>query len=181
MNGKLVRNYIPNIVADDTANPVKFRVLNDDEYKDALHKKLDEEVAEFHQSGDVEELVDIYEVLIALARLRGVSEPGLRTKAVAKRGTHGGFDKRYFLYTDDGEERSAKYPLRSNELCDSCRYGMNNDLCCGRTDCAICEMRYKPESPTRRNAKNGCYCLSLNEGDPCKYYTPIKEAPNDQT
>ena len=101
MNGKLVRNFIPNIIADNTNNPVTFRVLDDDEYKDALHKKLDEEVAEFHQSGDVLELVDIYEVLIALAKLNDITEDKFRMKAVAKRSTHGGFGKRYFLVEEE--------------------------------------------------------------------------------
>ena len=72
-------------------------------------------------------------------------------------------------------------PVKTAELCDRCRYDMSNDLCCGRNDCITCEMRDKPESPTYKNGMRGCYCLSINYGDACKYYTPIKEAKNEQT
>lgn len=70
-------------------------------------------------------------------------------------------------------------PVKSAELCSRCRYDMSNDLCCGRNDCMTCEMRDKPESPTHKNGMRGCYCLSINDGDPCKYYTPIKEESNE--
>ena len=180
MNGKLVRDKIPEIIATETGKPVKFRVLTEDEYKDALHKKLDEEVAEFHQSGDVEELVDILHVIVTLAHRKGYTIEHFINKCSKKERERGTFDKRYFLYADEEDEQSAKYPLRSRELCDSCRYGMTNDLCRGNRDCATCEMRDKPESPTHKNGRRGCYCLSLKDGEPCKYYTPVKEEPNDK-
>lgn len=64
---KLVRDKIPEIIAD-SGKKATFRVAGKDEYISYLEKKLDEEVAEFHESKSIEELVDIYEVIDALAR-----------------------------------------------------------------------------------------------------------------
>lgn len=178
MNGKLVRDKIPEIIAKDTGKSVLIKVLSQDEYKGALHRKLDEEVAEFHQSGDVEELVDILHVVLALAADKGYTTERFVDKANKKERERGVFNKRYFL-CDTDEQKSIGYPRKTPELCNSCRYGMSNDLCCERSDCITCVMRDKPESPTLENGMQGCYCLSLNDGDPCKYYTPIKEEPND--
>lgn len=64
---KLVRDKIPEIIADSGKKAI-FRIADEDEYLEYLEKKLDEEVAEFHESKSLEELADIYEVLDALAR-----------------------------------------------------------------------------------------------------------------
>lgn len=176
MNGKLVRNKIPEIIAAETGKPVKFRVLTEDEYKDALHKKLDEEVAEFHQSGDVEELVDIYEVIVALAASKGVYD--LDRKSMDKQKRRGGFNNRYFLYTDENDEKVERtfWPLKSDKLCNTCYYGVSNYGCRGR-GCKGCEMSEKPECSAYSDGSKDCYCASIIEGDPCKYY---KEVYNDQ-
>ena len=67
---KLVRDEIPQIIEGQGKKAVT-RILNDNEYREYLEKKLDEEVAEFHESKEVEELADILEVLIALAQSKG--------------------------------------------------------------------------------------------------------------
>ena len=101
MNGKLVRDKIPNIIAAETGKSVMVKILTDDEYLDALHYKLDEEVAEFHDGSDIDELVDIYEVVLALARLKGVTLDQLHVNAMTKRRMRGSFDNRYFLVEED--------------------------------------------------------------------------------
>lgn len=90
---KLVRDKIPEIIARE-GKIVSFRALNDEEYVQALHRKLDEEVAEFHQSGSIEELADILEVINALSPA-GISDVEIRR--IGKRTQRGGFDKRYFV------------------------------------------------------------------------------------
>ena len=67
---KLVRDRIPEIIEKDGKVAVT-RILDDEEYKVYLEKKLDEEVAEFHESKSVEELADILEVIYALSEVDG--------------------------------------------------------------------------------------------------------------
>lgn len=102
---KLVRDNIPDIIAREDGKRVTFRVLNDEEYIEALHKKLDEEVAEYHESKDPEELADILEVIDALAKATGNGGIVLDEVFRKKRKSRGRFDKRYFLEeVIDGKE-----------------------------------------------------------------------------
>lgn len=93
---KLVRDKIPEIIAD-SGQKATFRILTQSEYMEYLEKKLDEEVAEFHESKNIEELVDICEVLYAISAAKG-TKPGdfcdLKTKKLM---TNGGFSKRILL------------------------------------------------------------------------------------
>ena len=68
---KLVRDKIPNIIEEKGENPV-IKVLNENDYKKELEKKLYEEYKEvIEASGDerIEELADMLEVIRALASL----------------------------------------------------------------------------------------------------------------
>lgn len=68
---KLVRDKIPNIIEEKGETPV-IKVLNENDYKKELEKKLYEEYKEvIEASGDerIEELADMLEVIRALASL----------------------------------------------------------------------------------------------------------------
>ncbi len=65
---KLVRDKILQFL-DGKNIPYKKRIASMDEYKTELIKKLDEEVKEFSEEGDVEELADVVEVVEALKKL----------------------------------------------------------------------------------------------------------------
>ena len=93
---KLVRDKIPDIIAE-SGKKVTFRILNDEEYKIELEKKLDEEVAEFHESKSLEELADIFEVLDALLNAHGIHFRDVRKRGDLKRAERGGFSKKIFL------------------------------------------------------------------------------------
>ena len=95
-SNKLVRDKIPEIMAD-TGIKATFRVLAQSEYMEYLEKKLDEEVAEFHESKDIEELADIMEVLYTIAVAKGQGADKLDVERLRKRGTRGGFSKRILL------------------------------------------------------------------------------------
>ena len=69
---KLVRDNIPQIIAN-SGKKCATRVLNDAEYLSALDAKLGEEVGEYLQSGAVEELADIAEVIRAILRAKKCS------------------------------------------------------------------------------------------------------------
>ena len=93
---KLVRDNIPNICIANNQKP-KYRVLNDNEYKIALNKKLKEEVKEYIRSGDTEELADILEVVKAIAVAQGSNFEDVLKIKETKANKNGKFEKKYFL------------------------------------------------------------------------------------
>ena len=102
---KLVRDKIPEIITNNGETP-KTRILSNEEYLTELETKLQEEVAEFLESGEVEELADIEEVLRAILNAKNVSYDDfekIRIKKVQKRGA---FDKKIFL--ESTEERQPE-------------------------------------------------------------------------
>ena len=92
---KLVRDRIPEIIEKNGKKAVT-RILNDEEYKIYLEKKLDEEVAEFHESKSIEELADILEVIYALSETCGTVTDFL-AKWDEKTKERGGFTKKILL------------------------------------------------------------------------------------
>ena len=91
---KLVRDKIPGIL-DKKGISYERRIASAEEYKTELIKKLSEEVKEFGEAGDPEELADILEVIEALKTLpeyKDVEE--LRLKKQKERG---GFEERIIL------------------------------------------------------------------------------------
>lgn len=101
---KLVRDLIPAIVVADNATPVT-RILNDDEYRLELLKKLVEEAKELLESdGDLSERADVAEVLKALDSVLGFSRDVIEKARNEKAVKRGGFEQKIFLekvITDD--------------------------------------------------------------------------------
>lgn len=84
--GKLIRDRIPELLGEQAGT---HRHLNDQEFETALREKLQEEVQEYLESGEVMELADILEVVYALAKLDGITESQLdyfRAEKISKRG-----------------------------------------------------------------------------------------------
>ncbi len=95
---KLVRDNIPNIITSTGAIP-NIRILNDKEYSICLRDKLVEEVKEFlaEETDNIEELVDIYEVIIAILSNNNISLKTfeeIRNKKVREKGL---FKNKVFL------------------------------------------------------------------------------------
>ncbi len=91
---KLVRDKIPEIL-DKKGVTYEKRIASPEEFKTELIKKLGEEIQEFSEAGDVEELADIIEVVEALKLLPDYSDvEAIRQK---KREERGGFDKKIIL------------------------------------------------------------------------------------
>jgi len=98
-DGKLVRDQIPDIIRESGGSP-ESRVLNSSEYWLALVDKLHEEVEELQDAtrlDRLEEIADVFEVLLAIAKLDGHSLEDIQQTAVAKRLARGGFEKRVWL------------------------------------------------------------------------------------
>lgn len=93
---KLVRDNIPEIIHKN-GKSVQFRSLSASEFSEYLHRKLDEEVAEFHETPSLEELADITEVIYALAETHGYSVFDLGRMRRRKLFEKGGYVKRICL------------------------------------------------------------------------------------
>jgi predicted house-cleaning noncanonical NTP pyrophosphatase (MazG superfamily)/8-oxo-dGTP pyrophosphatase MutT (NUDIX family) len=93
---KLVRDNIPAIIEAKGQTPV-VRVLDDNEYLDALNNKLQEEVAEYLDDNCLEELCDILEIVYAIARVKGHSENDIEVERHNKNMKNGAFANRLFL------------------------------------------------------------------------------------
>ncbi len=94
---KLVRDKVPGII-DRDGRFCKFKILEDDEeYLEHLKFKLLEEAQEFVDDPSIEELVDVYEVIVALLAYSKVSLRDMFELAVRKRKYAGGFTARVFL------------------------------------------------------------------------------------
>jgi len=97
---KLVRDRIPEIIENNGETPIT-RVLDNQEYKKELEKKLLEEyneVLETTSSNDrLEELADMLEVMVSLATLENANLNDIITIMNEKKEKRGGFSKKFFL------------------------------------------------------------------------------------
>ena len=93
---KLVRDKIPERI-EASGKTCETGILSDEEYLQMLDKKLEEELAEYHQEQNIEELADLLEVLYATAKVRGYSIEELEHVRIEKQKACGGFDKKILL------------------------------------------------------------------------------------
>ena len=101
---KLVRDKIPEIIAGDNGKSCVTRIMEDDEYLETLNKKMQEELKEYLESGEVEELADLEEVLRAILDVKKVSYEKFEKIRNAKVDKRGAFKKKIFLESvDDGK------------------------------------------------------------------------------
>ena len=89
---KLVRDKIPAIIeADNKKCEIEIVKGKGKEKQELLEKKLLEEVNEYLEDKNIEELADIMEVLYGLAKELGYSEEQLNKKREEKLKERGGF------------------------------------------------------------------------------------------
>ncbi|WP_142415544.1 nucleoside triphosphate pyrophosphohydrolase [Hathewaya massiliensis] len=87
---KLVRDRIPEVI-EKSGKQCEVTLVKNEEKKNLLEKKLLEEVNEYIEDKNLEELADIMEVLFGLADSLGYSEEDLMKKRDEKREERGGF------------------------------------------------------------------------------------------
>jgi predicted house-cleaning noncanonical NTP pyrophosphatase (MazG superfamily)/NTP pyrophosphatase (non-canonical NTP hydrolase) len=106
VDGKLVRDRIPEIIRGDGLDPV-ITTADPAKYAARLRDKLGEEVAEFLASdGDPMELADILEVVYALAAAGGTGPAELESLRAAKAASNGAFTQRLVWHGNrDDHER----------------------------------------------------------------------------
>ncbi len=97
---KLVRDKIPEMIVNENRHPVT-RVLDNDEYRVELNKKLQEEVKEYIEDNNVEELADIVEVVYGILDSMDISLEEFERVRKAKVDKRGAFKDRIYLESAD--------------------------------------------------------------------------------
>ena len=93
---KLVRDRIPEII-ETSGKTCTVETLTDEKYIAMLDAKLNEELAEYQESKNLEELADLLEVMSAVVKARGYSWDELTEVRKKKREARGGFEKKILL------------------------------------------------------------------------------------
>ena len=89
---KLVRDKIPEIIKS-TGKNFDIHSAKKEDLLPLLEAKLNEEVSEYLEDKNLEELADVMEVLFGLANALGYSEEDLINKRNEKKEARGGFEK----------------------------------------------------------------------------------------
>ena len=101
---KLVRDRIPEIIKNDGKTP-KTRILNDEEYRSELFKKIVEEAQEVasapNKNALLKELGDVLEVVDAMIKANDLDANEVTRVKNERRLSRGVFDKRVFLESAD--------------------------------------------------------------------------------
>ncbi len=93
---KLVRDKIPEIIKKKGETPLTH-IASNEEYWKKLKEKLSEEVDEFLNEDNKEELVDVLEVIDAICYFKGLSKEELNVIKKEKQKKRGGFKDRIIL------------------------------------------------------------------------------------
>ncbi len=96
---KLVRDRIPEIIESKGEKAI-IRILNDEEYRNELIKKLNEEYNEVKSASEydiIEELADMLEVMVSIAELQNKTLADIISVKEEKKNKRGGFSKKIFL------------------------------------------------------------------------------------
>lgn len=89
---KIVRDRIPEVI-EAAGQRAKYELVDREAALAGLKRKLSEEVAEYLESGELEELADLLEVIHGIAYHSGVSWAELDGIRLAKRDGRGGFER----------------------------------------------------------------------------------------
>lgn len=98
---KLIRDKNVEIM-ENKGCKVTYEVLNDKRYREELDKKLKEEVNEYLEAYDIEEMADVMEVIYAMLDYTGVTMEEVEKVRLEKQNRKGGFKNK--IYLKDVEE-----------------------------------------------------------------------------
>ena len=101
---KLVRDKIPETITKDNKKAVT-KILNDEDYLTQLNRKIQEEVKEYSESNNIEELADIVEVIYGILEAKDISLEEFENVRKSKVQKRGAFKEKIFLekVIEDGE------------------------------------------------------------------------------
>ncbi|WP_440945749.1 cupin domain-containing protein [Methanosarcina sp. T3] len=113
---KAVRDRIPEIIRN-SGRECAVKELSGPEFLFELEKKLGEELVEYLESKELEELADLLEVIFRIAELRGSSKESLEALRLQKKLEKGGFENNLLLLNPPDEKCSlSESPADSAEL-----------------------------------------------------------------
>ena len=93
---KLVRDKIPEIIKGKGLIPTTH-IADNAEYAKKLNKKLEEEIKEYLEDENKEELADVMEVINAILTLKGWDKDEIEEIRKSKIENRGGFEKKIIL------------------------------------------------------------------------------------
>lgn len=112
---KAVRDRIPEIM-QSSGKECAVKELSDPEFLVELENKLEEEVGEYLESKDMQELIDLIEVIHRIAELRGFSKEALESLRSKKKQERGGFENNLLLDMTDKKYLYSDPPAASEEF-----------------------------------------------------------------
>jgi len=113
---KAVRDRIPEIIRK-SGRECAVKELSDPEFLVALENKLGEELIEYLESKELEELADLLEIIYRIVELQGSSKENLEALRVQKKLEKGGFEDNLLLLNLSEEKRSLhEFPAASGEF-----------------------------------------------------------------
>ncbi len=110
-SSKVVRDRIPEII-EFSGSKCTVNELSDLSFLPELENKLTEEIEEYLESRELEELADLLEIIYRIAELRGSSKDEIEESRLRKKKEKGGFEKNLILLTSF-EEKESVPELRS--------------------------------------------------------------------
>ncbi|MDD4565191.1 MAG: nucleoside triphosphate pyrophosphohydrolase [Eubacteriales bacterium] len=93
---KLVRDKIPQLI-EESGRSYNSRILNEQEYFDALIDKVIEEIEEYRISSLEEEIADVYEALDCLIQLKEYEPMHLDYLQLIRKEARGSFKEKVLL------------------------------------------------------------------------------------
>ncbi|MDI9395430.1 MAG: nucleoside triphosphate pyrophosphohydrolase [Euryarchaeota archaeon] len=100
---KAVRDRIPEILRY-SGKKYLVKEFSDPDFLVEMENKLEEELAEYLESKEFEELADILEVIYRITELRGFSKEALESLRLEKRNERGGFEQNLVLFNSSDEK-----------------------------------------------------------------------------
>jgi predicted house-cleaning noncanonical NTP pyrophosphatase (MazG superfamily) len=96
---KLVRDYFPELMKEK-GRDIEVEILDNSQYSEKLMEKFNEEADKFRNAGTnrlLSEIVDLLEVIYAIAEHRGITESEVEFMRQLKKNRSGGFRKKIML------------------------------------------------------------------------------------
>ena len=109
---QLVKDNVPKILKEKGSKP-HTRTLNDHEYISELEISLDEYVARYTETGGMDELADIAELVFAIAKFKGYDQTKFNNLIADRKKKYGGYDKRTYLLNVDEEDEDIDAQLKA--------------------------------------------------------------------
>ena len=93
---KAIRDKIPEIIKN-SGNSCNVKKLSNEEFLEKIEAKLSEEIDEYQNDKNPEELADILAVIYRIAELKGISKEELEKIRIGKVEKRGAFEENLFL------------------------------------------------------------------------------------